>query len=110
MLTEIGLKGFKSFVAPPDGGEQRVGVAPRTWLLALHADKVEAGWRDVRGECDPRERLTEPLLRREGWQGPGRGRKAAMRALATQWRPLLSRSPELADLSRRVAAWLDAHR
>lgn len=76
------------------------------WMLALHVDKIEAAWKNVRAECDPREAFAEPLLQREGWQGPGRGRKAAMRALATQWRPLLSRCPELAELSQRVAAWL----
>lgn len=76
-------------------------------LLALHADKLGVSWQDVRAECDPRERFAQPLLQREGWQGPGHGRKAAMRALPTQWRSLLSRCPELAELKQRVATWLE---
>ena len=78
------------------------------WLLALHTDQLDTPWQAVRAECDPKERFGEPLLQRLGSVGPGAGRKAAMRALPGNLRPLLSRCDELAQLKADIDAWWTA--
>ena len=78
------------------------------WLLALHTEQLDAPWQSIRAECDPKERFGEPLLRRLGSVGPGAGRKAAMRALPGNLRPLLSRCDELAQLKADIDAWWNA--
>lgn len=79
------------------------------WMLALHADKIVESFREVRDECDPKERFAEPLLDRLGVRGgPGAGRKAARRPLAGNMRSLLSRCDELADLRAQIDAWWQA--
>lgn len=82
-----------------------------TWMLALHepAD-IGAPWKDVREHCDPKETFAEPLLERLGSNGPGRGRKAAMRRLAGNWQRLISRCPELLDLAARIRSFLTRSR
>lgn len=73
------------------------------WMLALHRDKLEEPWTEVRAEHDPKERFADPLLRRLGWTGEvGRGRKRAMRELGKGWTGLLQVCPELAELRARV--------
>lgn len=75
------------------------------WMLALHADRLNARFADVRAHCDPKEAWAEPLLDELGRDGPGRGRKRAMRALAGNWRSLRSRCPELGALQAAVSAF-----
>jgi hypothetical protein len=76
------------------------------WMLALHRDVIGAGWSEVRGECDPKERFADPVLDSLGRDSPGRGRKGAMRSLGAQWRGLLDVCPEIAELKGRIARWL----
>jgi len=78
-----------------------------TWMLALYeTEEIGASWNDVRRHCDPKEQFAEPLLARLGGNGPGRGRKAAMRRLAGNWQRLTSRCPELTALAERIRAFL----
>ena len=94
------------------GGKLLACVAKQeveVWMLALHADAIDRPWREVRDECDPKERFAEPLLDRLGARGgPGAGRKAAMRPLAGNVRSLLSRCDELAALRAQIDAWWQA--
>ncbi len=75
------------------------------WLLALYKDSVQETFTKVREDCDPKERWADPLLKELGSNGPGRGRKAAMRALSGKWRSLHDTCPELRDLQQRIQAW-----
>ncbi|MBI5547251.1 MAG: hypothetical protein HY901_25495 [Deltaproteobacteria bacterium] len=77
------------------------------WMLALHAERIGAPWGTVRQECDPKERWAEPLLKQIGSEGPGRGRKRAMQALAGNWRSLRSRCPELQGLQDAVRNFVE---
>jgi hypothetical protein len=80
------------------------------WMIALHRDNIDAAWRDVRSHRDPKERFVRPFLEKMGWSGlVGRGYKRAMRDLPGQWRGLLSVCPEIADLQREIAAWVEHH-
>jgi hypothetical protein len=79
------------------------------WMLALHRDVVErqsgARWPEVRANCDVKEAHALSFLQElNGAQGPGRGRKAAMRALGTRWKGLLQLCDELATLRQDIAA------
>lgn len=78
------------------------------WLLALYTDRLGARLTEVRAHCDPKERWAEPLLDELGREGPGRGRKRAMRVLASNWRRLRARCPELASLQKAVRAFRGA--
>lgn len=78
------------------------------WLLALYAEKLGSSWKEVREECDPKERWAQPLLEQLGSDGPGRGRKRAMKAIRGNWRSLCSRCPELAALQREIEEWRKA--
>lgn len=73
------------------------------WMLALHRDRIEARWQDVRSECDPKEKWAEPLLTQLGTGGPGGGRKRAMHALKGQLSTLTSLCDELRRLKERLA-------
>ena len=75
------------------------------WMLALHADSLDAPLSEIRQHCDPKERWAEPLLARLGTDGPGAGRKKAMRALQGQWRSLRDRCDELKSLQDQVESW-----
>ena len=75
------------------------------WLLALHRERLQHPWSEIRAECDPKECFAEPLLEELGPLGPGRGRKAAMRGLGAKWNGLLHLCPELADLREKIATW-----
>lgn len=76
------------------------------WLLALYKNKLGVdGFAEVRTHCDPKERWAIPLLDRLGYQGPGRGRKRAMQALARKWRSLRDTCSELRDLQKAILAW-----
>lgn len=76
------------------------------WMLALHPDCISGAWSAIRLDCDPKERYCDPLLDALGRDGPGRGRKRAMRALAGNWPRLQRLCPEVADLRRRLESWL----
>ncbi len=79
------------------------------WMLALHRDRLGVGFTDVRAECDPKERFAEQLLDDLGNRdGPGAGRKAAMRQLAGNLRGLLAVCDELARLREDIEAWASA--
>lgn len=78
------------------------------WMLAIHADRLDVPWREVRGEVHPKERFAAPFLRDHAPAlDPGRGRAWAMREIGGQWRGVLERCPELKDLKRRIETWLD---
>jgi hypothetical protein len=79
------------------------------WMLALHREELDGRWPEVRSDCDPKERYADSFLRGKGWLTEvGRGRKRAMRELATQWASLLSVCPELAELRDRLSTLLTA--
>lgn len=77
------------------------------WMLALHREALGGRWPEVRSDCDPKERYSDPFLREKGWLNEvGRGRKRAMRELPTRWTSLLSLCPELARLRERLRTLL----
>ncbi len=80
------------------------------WMLAIHRDKLlPVRWSEVRAEVHPKERYATPFLDEHAPSlGPGEGRKWAMRPLGTQWQGVLRVCPELAELKRRIAAWMEA--
>lgn len=78
------------------------------WLLALYADRLPVPLKEVRAHCDPKEVWAEPLLASLGRQGPGGGRKNAMRALAGSWRSLRDRCDELKQLQKAIQTWREA--
>jgi hypothetical protein len=84
-----------------------------TWLLALHRDAVVRGfrvaWNEVRADCDPKEAFAEQLLEDLGRDGPGRGRKKAMRSLVGQWKTLCTLCPEIEELCERVRRWIESN-
>ena len=72
-------------------------------MLALYPDRLDTKrFTEVRKHCDPKERWADPLLDEIGRDGPGKGRKRAMRALAGNWRSLSTRCPELTELQAAV--------
>ena len=74
------------------------------WMLALHRDRLGVPWRQVRHDCDPKERYADALLDGIGRSGPGGGRKKAMRSLTgDSWTGLLGLCPEIAVLKQRIA-------
>jgi hypothetical protein len=76
------------------------------WMLALHAEQLDAKrFTEVRAHCDPKELWADPLLDKLGRDGPGQGRKRAMRAIVGNWRSLSGRCPELATLQAAVIAF-----
>lgn len=78
------------------------------WMLALAELAQIPGaksWSDVREDCDPKERYAAAFLR--DFQGPGGGRKAAMRALSGKWPRLKQLCPEVGKLTLDVKAWLE---
>ncbi|WP_309891619.1 hypothetical protein [Archangium sp.] len=81
------------------------------WMVALHREAVDApSWKEVRAECDPKERYADPLLRElSSPTAVGHGRKQAMREIATQWNALVQRCEELARLRERLQEWVASH-
>ncbi len=77
------------------------------WMLAIHRNQLPEPWNDVRAEHHPKERFADSFLNEHAPRlGPGDGRKWAMRELGPKWQGVLAVCPELADLRRRIAAWL----
>ncbi len=81
------------------------------WMVALHREAVDApSWKELRADCDPKERYADPLLRKlSSPTAVGHGRKQAMREISTQWNPLLQRCEELARLRERLQEWVASH-
>jgi len=75
------------------------------WMLALYKDELDASFTEVRAECDPKERWASSLLAKLGTDGPGQGRKRAMRALKGKWRSLRDTCTELRDLEDAIRIW-----
>lgn len=75
------------------------------WMLALHKSACKAPWTEVRQHCDPKEKYAEPLLEKLGTDGPGGGRKQAMRELKGHWKSLRTLCEELQTLQLQVKAW-----
>jgi hypothetical protein len=72
------------------------------WMLALHRERLAMPWREIRAECDPKERFAEDLLDQLGRDTPGHGRKGAMRGLGARWKGLLQMCPELEALKNEI--------
>lgn len=79
-----------------------------TWALAAHRKKLGPPWKAVRAHCDPKEAYFEPFIEKMGWlETVGKGRKRAMRELGSAWSGVLKVCPEIAELKREIAAWLE---
>lgn len=78
------------------------------WMLAVHHRTLEFSWQEIRAEIHPKERFANPFLaERAPKLDPGAGRAWAMRELGGEWRGVLQRCPEPADLKRRIGSWLE---
>jgi len=78
------------------------------WLLAGHVDKLARPWLAVRADASVKENVFVPFLSEYGdSQAPGRGRERLMRETLANYRGLLDRCPELAELQRRIVTTLD---
>jgi hypothetical protein len=90
-------------------GNKLIGCLAReeveVWMLGLlPRNALPAPWREIRAECDPKQRYAEPFLAAQGWSTDvGRGRKRAMDALRGDLRRLLTRCDELVELQNRLA-------
>ncbi|WP_394826358.1 hypothetical protein [Pendulispora albinea] len=80
------------------------------WMLALYKDTLSVPFTTVRAECDPKELWAALLLKELGGDGPGRGRKKAMRKISGAWRSLRDTCVELRDFEDTVRAWYMANR
>lgn len=80
------------------------------WMLAVHRERLDAPWQDIRSERDPKERFAEPFLAAHAPRASlGAGRVWAMRDLGSKWRGVLTVCPELEELKQRLGAWLARH-
>jgi hypothetical protein len=80
------------------------------WMLAVHRERLDTPWQDIRSERDPKERFAEPFLATHAPKlSPGAGRAWAMRDLSSKWRGVLTICPELEELKQRLGAWLVRH-
>jgi hypothetical protein len=78
------------------------------WMLALHREALDAPWKEIRTERDPKELYAHPFLaQRAPKLGAGAGRAWAMRDLGAKWKGLLEVCPELAELRQCIESWLD---
>jgi hypothetical protein len=77
------------------------------WMLALHRDSLDASWKEVRAERDPKERFAHPFLAaRAPKLGAGGGRAWAMREVGAKWKGVLEVCPELDELKQSIREWL----
>ncbi len=77
------------------------------WMLALHHKDIEASWKEIRADRDPKERFAHPLLAELAPRvALGGGRVRAMEPLGPKWRSLLKMCPELERLEQRLRVWL----
>lgn len=79
------------------------------WMLALHRELLDAPWKEIRADRDPKEHHALPLLATLAPRvAVGGGRKRAMEPLGRRWPSLLQLCPELRVLEQRLAAWLSS--
>ena len=77
------------------------------WALALHRRRLDAPWKTVQQDCDPKEKYFDPFIRKMGWlETVGKGRKKAMQELGRSWSGLLQLCPEVQDLKSDIQSWL----
>lgn len=77
------------------------------WMLAVHRDELDAPWKTIREERDPKERFAYPFLAEHAPPlSPGAGRAWAMRPLGQKWRGVLDVCPELQELKDTLTVWL----
>ena len=80
------------------------------WVLGLHRNEISQNFRQVREDCDPKERYFAPWIRQKQWSVlVGQGRKQAMRALPGNWSSLRAACPELNELRERIERYLQQH-
>lgn len=78
------------------------------WLLAGHVAKLGRPWSEIRADVSVKENVFAPFLRERGNpRQPGGGREILMQETLANYRGLLERCPELAELQRRVCEALD---
>jgi hypothetical protein len=77
------------------------------WLLAGHVAKLRRPWSEIRADTSVKENVFAPFLRDYGdSRQPGGGRQALMQQTLANFRGLLERCPELAELQRRICGAL----
>lgn len=79
------------------------------WMLAIHRERLDASWKEIRTEVHPKERFAQPFLEATAPRlDPGGGRAWAMRDLGARWRGVLQCCGELEELRQRVGDWVKA--
>ena len=79
------------------------------WLLAGHDLPREFVWNDVRGDRDPKERYYVPFAKLRGvFNRPAQGRQTLGDEAARRMDRVCSLCPEVADLERRIRAFVTA--
>jgi hypothetical protein len=79
------------------------------WLLAGHVSKLDRPWLDVRADASVKENVFVPFLRKHGnTRQPGGGRETLMQETLRNYRGLLERCPELADLEKLIREALES--
>lgn len=74
------------------------------WLLAGHTGKLPAPWHEVRQEINVKERFFNAFLQEHGDpRRPSGGRGVLMEETLRNYKALLQRCPELAELQRAIA-------
>lgn len=77
------------------------------WALAGHRDKLDGKWAELRVHAQFKEVVFAPFLAKHGdARAAGGGRETLMRQTLGNYRGLLAVCPELADLERRLDAFL----
>ena len=77
------------------------------WLLAGHVSKLGRPWSEVRADVSVKENVFAPFLRQFcDPRSPGGGRDALMKETLSNYRSLLERCPELAELQEKVCSGL----
>jgi hypothetical protein len=75
------------------------------WLLAGHTDILTEPWVEIRADPSVKEHVFEPFMRSHGDpRRAGGGRDLLMNATLSNYRGLLQRCPELAELEQRIRA------
>lgn len=81
------------------------------WLLAGHTSKLGRPWSEVRADVSVKENIFAPFLRQFGDpRSPGGGRDMLMKEPLSNYRGLLERCPELAELQEKVCSSLEQPR
>jgi len=73
------------------------------WLLAGHVSKLGRPWSEVQTDVSVKENIFTPFLRQYGDpRSPGGGRDVLMKETLSNYRGLLERCPELAELQKKA--------